>query len=149
MTDAVLVPVDGSPLSLEALRHALETFPDASITVLHVIDLFEPGYGAYFDFEGAYEPLMGTEEWYEQASEIEDALFEEVRTIAKDYDRKDIRTDSEVGDPRRIIVDFAEEEHIDHLVLGAHGRPDEHRALLGSVAEMVVRRTPVPVTLIR
>ncbi|MGM0716648.1 MAG: universal stress protein [Halobacteriota archaeon] len=43
MSTRVLVPIDGSPLSRRALRHALEEFPHASVTVYHVIDLFEPG----------------------------------------------------------------------------------------------------------
>ncbi|GAB7020860.1 universal stress protein [Halostagnicola bangensis] len=34
---------------------------------------------------------------------------------------------------------------VDHVVLGANGRPDERRPLYGSVSETVVRRVPVPV----
>ena len=45
MTETVLVPVDGSPLSDRALRHALRRFSDAEVRVYHVIDLFEPDYG--------------------------------------------------------------------------------------------------------
>jgi nucleotide-binding universal stress UspA family protein len=148
MTEHVLVPIDGSPLSHKALRHALTEFPDASVTVLHVVDLFEPGYGAHPDFETTYEPLMGSEEWYERAEEIEGQLFEEAQELADDYDR-DISTSSEIGDPKRIIVDFAAAEDIDHIVLGAHGRTKEERSVYGSIAEIVARRATVPVTLIR
>ncbi len=148
MTKHILVPIDGSPLSRRALRHGLTEFPDASITVLHVVDLFEPGYGAYPDFETAYEPLMGSEEWYERAEEVSEYLFEEARTLADDYGRE-ISTTSEIGDPKRIIVDYADEEDIDHIVLGAHGRTKEERPVFGSIAEMVARRATVPVTLIR
>jgi nucleotide-binding universal stress UspA family protein len=148
MTENVLVPIDGSPLSRSALRHALREFPDASITALHVVDLFEPGYGAYPDFETSYEPLMGSEAWYERAREISDRLFEEARQLADDYDRE-IATASETGDPKRIIVEFADEEDIDHVVLGAHGRPEEQRPVFGTVAEIVARRATVPVTLVR
>lgn len=148
MTEHVLVPIDGSPLSHKALRHALTEFPDASVTVLHVVDLFEPGYGAHPDFETTYEPLMGSEEWYERAEEIEGQLFEEAQELADDYDR-DISTSSEIGDPKRIIVDFAADEDIDHIVLGAHGRTKEERSVYGSIAEIVARRATVPVTLIR
>jgi len=148
MTDQVLVPIDGSPLSHKALRHALREFPDASITALHVIDLFEPGYGVYTDSETSYEPLAGSEEWYERAEEVSERLLDEAREIAAEHDRE-IATDSEVGDPKRVIVDYTTEEDVDHLVIGAHGRDDEARSLFGSVAEMVVRRVTVPVTLIR
>jgi len=148
MTRQVLVPIDGSPLSHKALRYALREFPDASITALHVTDLFEPGYGVYTDSETSYEPLAGSEEWYERAEEVSERLLDEAREIAAEHDRE-IATDSEVGDPQRVIVDYATEEDVDHLVIGAHGRADEARSLFGSVAEMVVRRATVPVTLIR
>lgn len=148
MTARVLVPVDGSPLSWSALRHALEEFPDASVTVLHVVDLFEPGYGAYPDFETSYEPLMGSEEWYDRAREVSEQLFEDARALADEHDRE-ISTTSEVGDPKRMVVDYADEEEIDHIVLGAHGRQREDRPVFGSIAEIVARRATVPVTLIR
>jgi nucleotide-binding universal stress UspA family protein len=148
MTRSVLVAVDGSPLSFSALRHALTVFPESTVVVLHVVDVFEPGYGAYPDFETSYEPLMGTEEWYERANEISDQLFEECRSIAGDHDRS-IETVSEIGDPKRIIVEFAAEEDVDHIVVGAHGRPDQDRSVYGSVADVVARRASVPVTLYR
>lgn len=148
MTKHILVPIDGSPLSRRALRHALEEFPDASITVFHVVDMFEPGYGAYPDFETSYEPLMGTDEWYERAEEVSEELFADARQLAEDYDRE-IATTSEIGDPKRIIVDYADEEDVDHIVIGAHGRTEEKRPVFGTIAEMVARRATVPVTLIR
>lgn len=144
----VLVPMDGSPLSFDALRHALTTFPDAEIVVLHVVDLFEPGYGTDPEFESSYEPLMGTEEWYERADEVTEQLFEEIDSVAADYDRE-VETSSEIGDPKRIIVDYIEEEAVDHVVLGAHGRTEKERSLFGSVTEIVARRVSVPVTLVR
>ncbi|MGM0605642.1 MAG: universal stress protein [Halobacteriota archaeon] len=147
MTRTILVPIDGSPLSFKALRHALSAFPDASITVLHVADLFEPGYDVHGEFETAYEPLMGTAEWYERVDDVTNALFEEARQLAADYDRE-ITTESEIGDPKRVVVDYVDEEAIDHVVIGAHGRTSD-RPMYGSVAEVVVRRSAVPVTIVR
>lgn len=147
MTKNILVPVDGSPLSRAALRHACKEFPDASITVLHVVDLFEPGYGVYSDFETSYEPLAGSEEWYERAEAASEQLLEEARELAADHDRT-VSTTSEIGDPKRIIVEYADEEDIDHIVLGAHGRRED-RPVFGSVAEIVARRARVPLTLVR
>lgn len=148
MTDNILVPLDGSPLSRKALRHALTEFPDSSITVLHVVDLFEPGYGVQPDPDPSYEPLMGSEEWHERAEAISEQLLEDARTLGSDYDHE-LSTTSDIGDPKRIIVDFADETDIDHIVLGAHGRTDENRPVFGSLAEMVARRSPVHVTLIK
>jgi len=148
VTNYALVPLDGSPLSRRALRHTLEGFPNTSITVLHVTDLSDPGYGADPDFETSYEPLMESEEWYGRAEEISEQLFEDARELADAYDRE-VSTTSGIGDPKRIIVEYADEEETDHIVLGAHGRTEEERPVFGSVAEVVARRATVPVTLIR
>ena len=154
MGTTVLVPLDGSPLSFRALRHAFQEFPDAEFLVFHVVDLFaprpDPGYGDAGSIEtpSAYEPLIGTDEWYGTVEESTDRLFEEVEAVADEYDRE-VRTESDIGDPARLIVEYATEEDVDHVVLGAHGRPDERRPLYGSVSETVVRRVSVPVTVVR
>lgn len=148
MTTHVLVPMDGSPLSFSALRYALQSFPDATVTVLHVVDLFEPGYGAGSDSDTTYEPLMGTDAWYERADEVTEQLFEEARDVADEYDRE-VDTTSDIGEPARVIVDYVEDEDVDHVVIGVHGRSDETRPVFGSVTELVARRVPVPVTIIR
>ena len=146
MAKSVLVPVDGSPLSMRALEHALQMSPDAEITVLHVIDLFDAEYGAAR--ETTFEPMIGTEEWYEVAQAGTEQLFEEVEEVAAEHDRE-VETESEVGDPERVVPDYAAEEEVDHVVLGAHGRPNPDRPLFGRVAETVAARAGVSVTLVR
>lgn len=84
----------------------------------------------------------------ERAEEVSDRLFKEARELADDYDR-DLSVTSEIGDPKRVIVDYADEEDVDHVVLGAHGRAERGRPIFGSVAEIVARRAAVPVTLVR
>lgn len=53
------------------------------------------------------------------------------------------------GDPAGAIVQLAEEEHVDLIVMGTHGRTGLRRLLMGSVAESVVRRAPCPVVTYR
>ncbi|MCU4750657.1 universal stress protein [Halobacteria archaeon AArc-curdl1] len=146
MTSRVLVPVDGSTLSLRALRHALREFPDADVTAYHVVDLFDPAPPAAA--ESSYEPMLGTEEWYQYVGELRDQLFADVAEVAADYGQS-VETDSDVGDPARLVVEYATEETVDHVVIGAHGRTEPQRPLFGTVAETVVRRSPVPVTVVR
>ncbi len=55
----------------------------------------------------------------------------------------------QVGVPFEEIVKVAKEEHADMIVMGTHGRSGLNRALLGSVAERVVRLAPCPVLTIR
>jgi len=136
----VLVPIDDSDPAREALEHAITTFPDAEITVLHVINpslVMRHGEMAY-----DYERLMGLEE------EEAETLFETAREIADDHDAS-VTTEIVIGRPSRGIVEFATENDVDQIVLGSHGRSGVSRVLLGSVAERVVRRAPVPVTVVR
>ena len=50
-----------------------------------------------------------------------------------------------VGDPAEEIVAFAKRKDVDLIVMGSHGLTGIIRILMGSVAEGVVRRSPVPV----
>ncbi len=51
--------------------------------------------------------------------------------------------------PGRALVELAEDENIDFVILGSHGRSGLTRAFLGSVAERVVRHAPCPVLVVR
>ncbi len=53
------------------------------------------------------------------------------------------------GTPADKIVQFANEEEVDLIVMGTHGRTGVKRLLMGSVAEAVVRRAPCPVLTMR
>ena len=72
-------------------------------------------------------------------------LFEEVTDA---YDAT-FATEAVVGRPPRTIVDYAEQEDVDAVAVGSHGREGFSRILLDSVAETVVRRSSVPVTVVR
>lgn len=140
MTAHVLVPMDGSAMSERALEHAFQMFPDASVTVLHVIDYVEESYSA--------RALVGPEELRERAEQRAEELFADATRIADDYDAE-IETETQIGDPAREIVAYADEHDVDEVVVGSHGRSLLSRVLLGSVAEHVTRRAPVPVTVVR
>ena len=47
------------------------------------------------------------------------------------------------------LVELAEDEEVDLVILGSHGRSGLSRAFLGSVAERVVRHAPCPVLVVR
>jgi nucleotide-binding universal stress UspA family protein len=139
MPTNILVPIDGSPESSRALAFTVEEWPEAAVTLLHVIDPVEAGYSATSGIPS------GAEQWYENAKLQADELFERA---SDDFDRE-FDTGTEVGRPASTIVDFAEEGRFDHVVMGSHGRKGVSRILLGSVAESVVRNSPVPVTVVR
>ncbi|GAA0662976.1 universal stress protein [Natronoarchaeum mannanilyticum] len=140
----VLVPMDYSELSKEALRTTLSLHPDADITVLHVLDWHasDIGPGGWGDSPGTFD------EWLDAAREHADELFEDARKIADEYDTE-IDTDTAVGEDARNIVEYVEDNDVDMVVMGSHGRSAASRILLGSTSETVARRAPVPVLLVR
>ena len=123
----VLIPTDGSPLSADALEHAIAAFPDGNLTLLYVID-------------ARFTPADDDELRPER-------VFAELLDIAE---RNEVEVDTEirVGHPSREILRFSEEAAVDEIIMGSHGRTLPARILLGSVAESVLRRAPVPVTIV-
>lgn len=129
-----------------ALSRAAALFPDADVHLLHVIDLVEAGYSAPpgGGLSGYYE------EWYETREErADDVLDDAETTLEQSGFEGTVERHVELGAPARTIVNVAEEESVDHVVMGSHGRTGASRILLGSVAETVVRRAPCPVTVVR
>ena len=137
---AILVAYDESAPAQKAARYAFEEYPDEEIVLLRVIEAAEGYTGA--SIELAMEALG------ERKEEADEDLLESVTDIAGSED-VEFRTEIRAGRPAREIVDFAEEYEVDHIVVGNHGREGVSRVLLGSVAEKVVRRAPVPVTVVR
>jgi len=142
MGKRILVPVDGSEQAHRAFEFVAEEFDDAVVVLLHVINPAEAGYSAQ-----ASIPSF-SEEWYESEQAAAENLFAEIAALA-DSTELSIERETEVGKPTRVIVEFADENGIDQIVMGSHGRSGVTRILLGSVAEAVVRRSPVPVTVVR
>lgn len=142
MTLRVLVAFDESSQASAALRHALLTYPDADLHVLHVI---EPREWSSMNASGGG---FYSQEMYERAQESANTILEEANSIAQEYN-VELTTAVREGRADRAIVRYAEEHDIDHIVLGSHGRRGFSRFLLGSVAERVARRSPGSVTIIR
>ncbi|ADJ15625.1 universal stress protein [Halalkalicoccus jeotgali] len=142
MDTRILVPIDESEQSETAFEYALETFPEASITVLHAIDPRE------LRTYGGVEGWIDMDELAAQRRAYAQRLVDEAREHA-DERGITLSTAVETGKPARTVVEFVKDNDIDHVVIGSHGRSGVSRVLLGSVAERVVRRSPVPVTIVR
>lgn len=145
MARRILVPMEGSEKSWKAFEHAVSTFEGEDIVVLHVINPVDVAYTV--DDGGRYDP-----DSHDRASDVADDLLEDVldrfeRLGALDSTR--LETETCFGQPAREISAYAESNDIDHIVMGSHGRTGVTRVLLGSVAETVTRRAPVPVTILR
>ena len=95
---------------------------------------------------------VGAEGYYpvdfEAVDEHATDLMDEVRRLADDVGVA-VSTAVERGAPARRINDYVEEHGIEQIIMGSHGRRGVKRLVFGSVAEQVVRRAPVPVTVVR
>jgi nucleotide-binding universal stress UspA family protein len=149
MTEHVLVPIDGSPRSEHALEYALG-MGDVECTVMTIINPFDTDPSTIGLQSPTGIPGMPgySEEWYEGArAEVEDLHAAASEQAAEEG--VELASEIDVGDPARRILRYIEDNDIDHVVIGSHDRSDLARILLGSVAERVVRRSPVPVTVVR
>ncbi|SDK33935.1 universal stress protein [Natronorubrum texcoconense] len=141
MISRVLVPMDGSEMSEHALEYALRAHPNAEITVLHVV-------GGPSPMWGEATALSLADDLEVDAAEHAEPVFERAREIvdAADGDAT-LETDIQLGHPVRAIINRADD--YETVIIGSHGGTVAERLFVGNVAEKVVRRSPVPVTVVR
>jgi nucleotide-binding universal stress UspA family protein len=135
----ILVPVDFSPHSAEAVRVAADIAEQyhGSITLVHVHDPLPYALPSEFDvFTPAQEARL--------IAEFEKRLAVTQRA-AESAGAQRVETRLLHGQPSTAIVDAARSGQFDLIVMGTHGRTGIKHALLGSVAERVVRNAPCPV----
>jgi nucleotide-binding universal stress UspA family protein len=139
MVSRVLVAMDDSEMSEQALRYALDVHADAEITVLAVVGEPSAMFGVATAIALADDPDQSAEEHAEP-------VVSRAREIAAEHDLE-IATEVRTGHPARAVVERA--EAFDTVVIGSHGGSLADRVFVGNVAERVFRRSPVPVTVVR
>jgi len=134
----MLVPMDGSAASAAALAQAVTLAEDLGATievlVVNAPDEFEVG--------SATAVARGARE--EDEREMNDAIAAATSRLGERLKRR-----TESGDPVRKILDVASAQKADVIVMGTHGRVGRLHALVGSVAEAVVRSSACPVLTVR
>ena len=141
MYDDILLPTDGSDGIEVATEHAAaiaERF-DATVHVLSVVDTRNR-------FESPASGLSAAA-WREAEGERASQAVE--TTVAALSDEVPVETEVVEGVPKTAILDYVDDEGMDMVVMGTHGRTGLDHYLIGSVAEKVVRRSPVPVVTVR
>ena len=134
----LLVPIDFSEPSNAALDHAVDLAEgtDARIYVLHAFEI--PIIGLPGAVIGATAELT---------SRIVNAAQKGLDDAIARYEGRSVVMTPllKQGNARAIILEMAEDVSADLICIGTHGREGIARALIGSVAEAVVRTSPVPV----
>jgi nucleotide-binding universal stress UspA family protein len=134
----ILVPVDFAEASVAALDYAVDLAEGtgAKIYILHTYEL---------PIAGLSEALVV--ETGELTSQIVDAAQKGLDDMMTPYEGRDVILTPllERGDASEVIVRTGEALGADLVCIGTHGRRGIARALIGSVAESVVRRSSIPV----
>ena len=158
----ILVPVDFSPYSTEALLYAA-TLADhlaSTVVVLHVIAKEIEAQAAH-QRAGSGVPLFGwgvTSETLGVSPEMHEAVVVDLRERAQtalqhflpsELSGRSVELRVEIGHPFEQILEVAKGERVDMIVMGTHGRTGLAHIVLGSVAERVVRMAPCPVLTVK
>ena len=140
LLERLLVPIDGSDCSLDALEYAavIARQAKASIDLLHVL---EPvGYGLDFTFDNA-----------QRRAETRATLTKKVDELCAALSASGLPVKGHVvgGLPVDSILSQAKALSSDVIVMGTHGRRGLSHALAGSVTEAVLRRAEAPIFTVR
>lgn len=139
----MLVAVDGSDQSFDAVRALDQMAPLDHLTLLHVVDVPEPAY-----------PMMMPEVSRELYATVERNMKEEGQRLLDrmasllPFHKGAVAKRLEVGKPADVIVSIAQAEGTGLLILGARGLSPMKEMLLGSVSHRVVTLATCPALVI-
>jgi nucleotide-binding universal stress UspA family protein len=135
----VLCPIDFSEPARAAMKAAVAICQqnDADLHLFHAYEL--PGYTLP---EGS---VVASPKMLQDLADQAEKHLEEWKALALAAGAPRVATVKAVGEPAIEVVEFARETLQELLVVGTHGRTGIRHALVGSVAERVVRRATCPV----
>jgi nucleotide-binding universal stress UspA family protein len=142
----ILCPVDFSELSSLALKYAAAgaRLYKAKLIVLHA-GLFElPRYFSRNETDHFVKEIIKTKEVLQK--ELADLL---IKVLGKGAEDLNVEFDVVEADPTAAVLQTSEKKSAGLIVLGTHGLTGVKRLLLGSVAEGVIQKAPVPVFTVR
>jgi len=145
----ILFPTDFGESAEEALRYAAMFAGEyaAELTIMHVVSLF--GNGPLTAKKQLSEMELYADKFADQVHEEAEAIIDRTIEDPKHTHLKMKKLIVRGLSPHGEIVQVAEKEKIDLIVMGTYGRGGVSRMLFGSTAEKVVRKAPCPVLVVR
>lgn len=142
----ILAAVDDSETSDRALDEAIRLAKDqqATLTIVYVLDRI-----SLINAATVVDPNQSEKGWVEIAQEILSRAWGLARKAGMKAESRMLETNDVADRVAQAIIDEAKGSHADLIVAGTHGRTGLGRVLMGSVAEGLVRHTPVPILLLR
>ncbi|TWT57668.1 hypothetical protein KOR42_10310 [Thalassoglobus neptunius] len=140
----ILIPTDFSEFSQHAIRYGCE-FARKFEAKVHLINVVEDLYPI------VPEPGMATALSPPYFQELAESSRRAIESLPASEMAKGVDIERVVvtGTPFLEIIRYAKEQDIDMIVIGTHGRSGLVQALMGSVAEKVVRKATCPVLTVR
>ena len=144
MFERILIPLDGSPraeLALGQVGRILRR-EDSEVILLRVIDLAEA--------IRTMDPALRVDTAYLREHERTEAQ-KYLHDVARRFSDQGMKVHARIaeGPPAETILEQANQEGATLIVMTTHGRTGIFRWLIGSIAEKVVRASPLPLVLIR
>jgi nucleotide-binding universal stress UspA family protein len=146
MFKKILLPTDGSQGVSKAINVAVGMATEFDAEV-HVLTVIEPPTLVLFD-AGLGQVLSG-EKFMEELRKAAQRIVRDTKEIIEESGHEDVETAVLEGHTAETILEYAQKNKTDLIVMGTHGRRGLNRIILGSVAEEIVRRSPIPVLTVR
>ena len=133
MLKRILAPTDFSELSVRGVRYACELAKDvgAEVTILNVVTVDESG--------------INKREMGEHKQRLDEFVAKNVADVSANLRISKL---VDAGQAYFAIIDCAENECIDLIVISSHGRSGLSRMLIGSVTDKVLRGASCPVLVV-
>lgn len=138
----ILLPVDGSEISLEAVRFAIRMARDGLNTSVVLANVQEPS--TLYELVVVHDPQV-----LEQVSAAAGAHTLLAAQALLDEANIDYECEVASGDPAHSLIDILERFGCDLIVMGASGTSSLRSALLGSVSNEVLHAAGVPVMIVK
>jgi nucleotide-binding universal stress UspA family protein len=138
----ILVPVDGSPASIRAVKLAVDqvrALPEASLVLVNVQN---------FSGLSLPEQIMPSAWIQREEQRAADEALKDAVTTCREAGISYV-TRTERGGVAPTIDRVARDEHVQHIFMGTRGLGGVRGLLLGSVATQLLHLVDVPVTLVK
>ncbi len=143
---SILVGTDGSDTAATAVRHAIALAGELGAR-LQIVSVYEPVSDRHHDSESVEVPQDA--QWALNPREEVLALLEQAAALARGGGVREVETYARQGDAADAIIDVAEEQRSDLIVVGHRGMTGAKRFLLGSVPNKVSHHAPCSVLIVR
>jgi nucleotide-binding universal stress UspA family protein len=150
----ILVAINGSISSMHTIDYAISIAMknNSQLVILYVIDVYKY---PYLPSSIILAPTFGSEKYLEERNEAE----EQMNKIKEKYkqktknniDSKELKTEIVEGakSAATTIMEYAESENIDLIIIGSRGRTSFKKLLLGSVSSDIIKNAHCAVLVIR